>query len=149
MTLSTVPKQFFATALFGIRLVRSKGLTVEDARVATKTLSAALILRDGACLLLKFATLTGNGRLRVERWGLVPAYRGPGDDKQQQRRVHDGHVVQCRQVGARRSGARHGRQHNQLVSALNWHINKTVADKSIVTSLMTMTWIYVWLRLLL
>jgi hypothetical protein len=78
MSLSTVPKQFFATALFDPAgsLVRSGGLTVEDARVAKDITPAD---SSGRRLLLKFATLTGNG-LRVERRGLVQAYRVPGDD---------------------------------------------------------------------
>jgi hypothetical protein len=69
-----------------------------------KTLSPALILRDGACLLLKFATLTGNGHLRVERRGLVQAYRGPGDDNNNDMymMVTSSHAVKLEQGGLER-----------------------------------------------
>jgi hypothetical protein len=81
-SLATASKRFFAEALFDPAgsLVRSGGLTVEDARVS-KDISSAECRDATVCgrrLMLKFVSVTGNG-LRVERRGLLQAYPVPGD----------------------------------------------------------------------
>jgi hypothetical protein len=104
-SLATVSKRFFAEALFDPAgsLVRSGGLTVEDARVSKDITSTDC--RDttvcGRRLMLKFATVTGNG-LRVERRGLLQAYPVPGDNNDVYMMVTSSNAVKFEQGGIER-----------------------------------------------
>jgi hypothetical protein len=75
-SLTTVPKKFFGDAIFDPQgtIVRS-GINVEEYRVKSST-----VISDGSLsaahrrLLIKYATVTGNG-LRTERRAIVDAYQ--------------------------------------------------------------------------
>jgi len=79
-TLTTVNKKFFGDSIFDPNgtIVRSVGVGIDEYKVSSST-----ILNDGSLaaarrrLLVKFATVTGNG-YRVERRGLVDAYEVDG-----------------------------------------------------------------------
>ena len=93
-TLNTVPKSFFAEAIFDPRgdIVRS-GTVVEGGKTSKSTVLKDCSSGDGGAaagpsptgcmerrrLLLKYDTVTGSGVQTVERRGLVDAYEVDGD----------------------------------------------------------------------